>query len=375
MIRLPRPPASDVRLAAGLGVAVAIESAIVVDASIGVVPAVAASLAIAAPLAWRRVLPATSATIIGFGALADMAFAEAELLAGTLVILVAVLSIFSLALHGRGRGLVVGAALCLVAYNGIGLLAPDASIDDVVFVDLILFAPAAVTGWLARRRRTTADRLEAVAAELERERGSHLATAAGAERTRLAGELHGTIAGGVAAMLREADAARALLDHDRSAAASRIAAVEEIGRDTLGQLRSALGVLRRDDDVLALAPQPTLARLDALATRAARDGVTVRVEIDGEPMPLSAGLDIAAYRLVEDALATLPGAAHAEVTVGWSPRRLDLDVAGDAPEADERGVAALRERVALFGGGLHVARRRGEGTRIHVDLPLEAVAA
>ena len=375
MIRLPRPPASDVRLAAGLGVVVAIESAIVVDTSIGVVAAVAASLGIALPLAWRRVLPATSATVIGFGAFAEMAFAEAEVLAGTLVILVAVLSIFSLALHGRGRALVAGAVLCIVAYNGLAAVTPDASIDDAVFVDLILFAPAAVTGWLARRRRATADRLAEVAAELERERESHLATAAGAERTRLAGELHGAISGGVAAMLREADAARALLDRDRAAASARILAVETIGRDTLGQLRSALGVLRRDDDVLALAPQPTLARLDALAARAARDGLTVRVEIDGEPVALSAGLDIAAYRLVEDALATLPGAEHAEVTVGWSPRRLDLDVAGDATSADDRGVAALRERVALFGGGLHVGRRRGAGVRIHVDLPLETVAA
>lgn len=374
MSGLRRPPASDARLAAALGGVVALESAVVVDHSIGIPVAVAAAIALAVPLAWRRVLPATSAGIIGVAAFCEMAFADAEVLAGTLVILIAVVSIFSLVAHARGRPFVAGLVVCVIAYNGLAVTAPDAGVDDVLFVDLILFVPAAVSGWLARRRLAMADRLADVAIRLQEERDAHLSAAAGAERTRLAGELHGTIAGGVAAMVREADAARTLLDTDRDAASARIAAVESIGRDTLGELRSALGVLRHDDDVLALAPQPTLARLDALAARARRDGLAVEVSITGEPVPTSAGLDIAAYRLVEDALGAAPGAEHAGVAVVWSSRRLALDVATDAPVTGEQAVTALRERAELFGGRLQVARR-GDEARIHIDLPLEGAPA
>ena len=374
MKALPRPPASDVRLAAGLGLLVALESVLVAN-EVPLAAAALASVSTAVPLAWRRVAPATTASVIAVLLFLEMWLADAELVAGTLVLLVALVSVFSLAVYGRGRALVAACVIGLVAYNALALTAPETDFEDVLFIDVLLLVPAFACGWVARRRRETAARLADVNAQLEAERGAHGAAAAAEERTRLAGELHGAIAGGVAAMVREADRAAALVAADRTTAAERIALIEAVGRDTLDELRGALGVLRRHDDALALAPQPTLTRLDALAERSRARGVAVDVGVTGRPVELSAGLDIAAYRLVEDALAADPAATRADVAVAWSSRRLSLDVRTDGPVLDERSVAGLRERAALFGAALQAGRRREGGSRVHVDLPLEEARA
>ena len=124
----------------------------------------------------------------------------------------------------------------------------------------------------------------------------------GEERTRIAGELHDVVAHALSAMTVQAAAARRLTERDPEKAAVAFATVEHTGREALTELRRLLGVLRREDEELALAPQPSLAHIGGLASRVTSAGLPVALSISGEPRPLPAGVDLTAYRVVQEAL-------------------------------------------------------------------------
>jgi signal transduction histidine kinase len=230
---------------------------------------------------------------------------------------------------------------------------------------------------------------------LEREREAAAHAAVGEERARIARELHDIVSHNVSVMIVQAGAAREVLATMPAEAGAALAAVERAGRDTMTELRHLLGLLAPAadgtdaGDPADLAPQPTLERLTPLVDRIAFAGLPVEVRISGEPRPLPTGIDVTAYRIVQEALTNAlkhGSGGKAEVTIRYAERALRVEVlttgpsvlTGDAvpspPGGDGagRGLAGLRERVTVYGGDLDARRRLGGGYRVRARLPLDA---
>jgi signal transduction histidine kinase len=243
---------------------------------------------------------------------------------------------------------------------------------------------------LAGARRAFVKALEERGWLLERERETAAQNAVGAERARIARELHDIVSHNVSVMVVQAGAARRVLAMEaaEAEAAAALRAVEDAGREAMTELRHLLGVLAppadgRDDDDLS--PQPGLSRLSPLIDRVAFAGLPVEVRISGEPRPLPSGVDLTAYRIIQEALTNAlkhGDGRKAEVTVRYADHALRVEVlnsgpsvlsGGQPPPADGpgRGLLGLRERVAVLGGDLDARRRLGGGFRVRAKIPLE----
>ena len=177
-------------------------------------------------------------------------------------------------------------------------------VQSFVFSSLIAVGGPLVLGQLMRNRQKLNQALVEKAAELDRDRAAEAETAALEERTRIAGELHDVVAHAISAMTIQAGAARRLAVRDPDQARTAFATAETTGREALTELRRILGVLRRQDEELALAPQPSLVHVDGLVRRAIAAGLPTRLHTEGDARALPAGIDLTAYRLVQEALNT-----------------------------------------------------------------------
>jgi signal transduction histidine kinase len=222
---------------------------------------------------------------------------------------------------------------------------------------------------LHRTLREKADRLA-------REREQRAAAAAADERTRIAGELHDVVAHALSAMVVQGAAARRLATRDPGQAAAAFAAVEDTGRAALTEIRSVLGVLRREDEEFALAPQPSLRHLSSLVARARAAGLPVDLVVEGDSRDLPAGVDLTAYRVVQEALrsALEQGAAgRAGVRLRYAPDHVDVRIEDDGGAA-ARDLPGVRERVALYGGNLRAGARPDGGHGVRARLPIGGAA-
>ncbi|MCP3754528.1 histidine kinase [Streptomyces sp. TBY4] len=299
----------------------------------------------------------------------------------------------------------------------------------------VLSAGLGLTVALLRARAAHRAAIEERGWLLERERETAARTAVDAERARIAAELHDIVSHNVSLMIVQAGAAREVLATMPVEAAAAMAAVEKAGRTTMTELRHLLGLLapaqdgrdepygggagEKRDSVVELAPQPSLSRLSPLIDRIAFAGLPVEVRISGEPRPLPAGIDVTAYRIIQEALTNAlkhGDGVKAEVTVRYADQALRVEVlnsgpsvlsgdragdrAGDReripghagkpapasagkpapaastaarPKADGagHGLVGLRERVAVYGGDFDARRRLGGGYRVRARLPLE----
>ena len=248
-------------------------------------------------------------------------------------------------------------------------------------------------GVLAARYRSTARTLAATTARLTHEQDLRARRAAGEERTRVARELHDVLGHCVSVMVIQAGAASLVAETDPAGAGGALAAVEACGREALDDLRRIMGVTRRGDDVAG--PVPGLAQLSSLAERATDAGVSTDLRVDGADVALPAAVDLACYRVVQEALTNVvkhAGPARAEVRVRVEAARVSITVADSVadtgagsgsgpgsgpvpapPGRDEsgRGIIGLRERVALHGGWLRAAPRAG-GFLVEAHIPLTA---
>jgi signal transduction histidine kinase len=237
----------------------------------------------------------------------------------------------------------------------------------------VIVAAPVLAGRLLRERARLARALRAEASGEGDERWAELAVAE--ERERIAGDLHDVVARALDRMVAEASGADRLVATDPGRAALAFAAVEETGREALTEIRRLLGVLRREDDELALAPQPTLAHVADLVRRARAAGLPVELHVEGAPAPLSAGADLTAYRVVQEALAGAVregAAASATVVVRYGEAVVDLEVADDG--AARPAPMGIEERVALYGGELRTTSPRAGGHALRARLPLGSAA-
>ncbi|MEV4449847.1 histidine kinase [Streptomyces mirabilis] len=262
---------------------------------------------------------------------------------------------------------------------------------------------------LARARRRSRRALEDRGWLLERERESAARTAVAAERARIAGELHDIVSHKVSLMVVQASAAREVLATLPDEAETALRAVERAGRDAMTELRHLLGLLapspNGDDDDRAepyaagdlsgLAPQPSLSQLSTLVDRIAFAGLPVEVRISGDPNPLPPGIDVTAYRIIQEALTNAlkyGDGGKATVTVRYADHSLRVEVLNTGPsvlspepastgvgpgarkrreDGAGRGLIGLRERVAVYGGSFDARRRVGGGYRVRARIPLE----
>jgi signal transduction histidine kinase len=244
---------------------------------------------------------------------------------------------------------------------------------------------ALILGQLLRDRERLIGLLRDRSARLEREREQEAARATLEERARIARELHDVIAHAVSVIVVQASAERSVLPAGQSSTREVLAAIEEAGREALGELRRLLGVLRAPGRSERLTPQPGLGALGVLVEEGRRAGQAVSVRVEGDPIALPAGLDLVAYRIVQEVLTNArkhAAGARVAVTLRWRPAELAIEVLDDGPgparsgNGTGHGLIGLRERAALYGGSIEAgAAGPGGGYRVRARLPIEASGA
>jgi signal transduction histidine kinase len=335
----------------------------------------------AGALVVRRQHPLESAVIIATALSVEwLAFGAPE---GFGVFAPLVLAGYAVAAYAdRGRALVGLAVLVLTAVVW--------SVRDPVQTDIhrhltssVWLSPV-VIAWLLgaylRTRRLYVVQLHERAARAEHEREERAEAAVTSERARIARELHDILAHNVSVMVVQAEAADEMLDRDMpDRARVPVWKIQETGRLALADMRRMLGILREVGSQPVVAPQPGIANLELLLAKVRESGLPVDLEVSGAPEELPPGIDLSAYRIVQEALTNslrYAGPARARVVVRFAPGSLELEIEDDGAGAPTDGQAGhgligMRERVALFGGRLEVGPKAEGGYRVCAHLPLE----
>jgi signal transduction histidine kinase len=275
------------------------------------------------------------------------------------------------------RQAALGLAAVIAGASAIVYNVPGHTASQFVFVPLE-FAISWVAGFAVRERAVQAEAAEQRASQAERERDAVARIAVAEERTRIARELHDIVAHAVSVMVLQVGAVRhklpAALSEDREA----LKGVEQVGRAALAEMRHLLDAMREDGERAELGPQPGLDRLDALLQDVGRAGLPVRLHADGDPRELPRGIDISAYRIVQEGLTNALKHAHAtqaEVALRYAGDQLRIEVSDNghgAAASDGRGhgLIGIHERVKLYGGEMTTATTNGGGFTLTARLPL-----
>jgi signal transduction histidine kinase len=267
----------------------------------------------------------------------------------------------------------------MLAFVLVGAVTSDIPVGDVLFVTII-FGAAWGAGRLVRGRQLTAEALADHAALLESDREARARAAVAEERGRIARELHDVVAHSVSVMVVQAGAERRALGDEHDETREVLTTIEQTGRQALAEMRRLLGMLRQSDDELALAPQPSMEFVDTLIDQVREAGMPVSLEVEGDPRPLPASVDLSAYRIVQEALTNAlkhAGPASALVKVRYARDELVIEVVDDGagapvPNGDGggHGLVGMRERVTLFGGALDTGVRTEGGYAVRARLPI-----
>jgi signal transduction histidine kinase len=279
-------------------------------------------------------------------------------------------------LHNGARAR-IGLVIVLVAEVIIVHNIPGHPASQLVFIP-ILFGICWVAGFALRERAEEAEAALVRASEAERDREVAMRIAVSEERARIARELHDIVAHAVSVMVLQIGAVRHKLRDTRGEDREVLMGVEQTGRAALAEMRRLLAVMRRDSDDVELTPQPGLDGLDALVKRIERTGLPVRIRIDGEPFPLPRGIDLSAYRIVQEGLTNTvkhAAASRAEVTVHYARDEIRIDVCDDGQGAGTNdglghGLIGVRERVNLYGGEMSAGTVNGRGFVLSTRLPV-----
>ena len=346
-----------------------------------IVTAVAA-VAYAAPIAVRRRWPAGALVFSMAVVLVTMPLGGQLLTDDNAYVLPPLLLSYSAgsgAVRGRSRLALLGALA--LGWAWAVLPGPNGATSDLgstvwaMFYIVMVLVPTWLVGRYARRYRERTTAFDALAARAVADKGSHDAAAIAAERARIGAELQDIIAHSISAMVIQAGSARLKLSADPEQARDSIRSVEDTGRQALGDLRRLLGMLRKDDDPSALSPQPGLAQIGGLIDSLRSAGLECERRTVGDPVDLTPGIDLVAYRVIEAAMqaAAAQRARQSSVTVNYGLRALELEVCGDRAIQDLQGTfAPLLERVDLYRGELRM-EATAAGFALRARLPLDPV--
>jgi signal transduction histidine kinase len=274
-------------------------------------------------------------------------------------------------------GLFVAEALGILANIRFGQY-----LGDFIWVGAFI-AVSWTTGFVLSRRAEYAKEMAERARRLEQEQRDASERAVTEERQRIARELHDVIAHSVSVMTVQTGAVRRLLRPDQEKERQALETVEETGRQALTEMRRLVGLLREQGAMPEFSPQPGMATIDSLLDGVRAAGLPVELEVAGEPRDLPPGVDLAAYRVVQEALTNAlkyAGPAHAWVAVSWTDGQLELEISNDGRGDGDgngggHGLTGMRERVSLYGGDIESGPRDGGGYVVRARLPLEEAAA
>jgi signal transduction histidine kinase len=281
-------------------------------------------------------------------------------------------ALYGLAVWTPSRQFALGIAFLLVGFF-VASYGPKGNVDNTVMFTAVTIAVIVLV------RRVLGDR-ERRAQLAERERDVAAREAVVEERARIARELHDAIAHNVSMMVVQAGAERRVLEARGGATQEVLETIERIGRGALTEMRRLVGMLRSDDGE-PLAPQPGLDDLPTLVARVSDAGLPVELHVDGERRELPVGIELSAYRIVQEALTNAlkhAGEAHASVLVRYGTDSLELEIVDDGlgnetqalVSSGGHGLVGMRERVALYGGRLDAGRSQSGGFAVRVLLPV-----
>jgi signal transduction histidine kinase len=286
---------------------------------------------------------------------------------------------YSAAFYSERRAIV--AALLVAAAAWLFVFGGQVNIPSGL-APLLLVAPVWLAGSAMRRREQRAEVSAERADRLEQEREAALR----AERTRIARELHDLVTHSVSVMVLQTGAARQIMSQDETRSRAMLESVEASGRSALEELRHLLGVLPDQDGAAPLSPQPGVTEIPALIEHVKEAGVDLELCVDGQPRPVSAGVAVAAYRIVQEALTNVlkhADGAPTRVDLHWAGDALELEILDQGPPHDDaqpgahagRGLAGMRERAAMYGGTLEAHPCPDGGYIVRAHLPLEPTEA
>jgi len=329
------------------------------------------------PLAWRRRTPvAVLLIVIAAAVCAESAIRPSQ---GPVASWIAVIvGFYSVAAHCAERRALLGGGIGLAA---LAIFIAVGHPGTLRFPSLLVLAAAWLVGRYQRQRRGQVSGLRDQAARLERDREEQARTAVTQERGRIARELHDIVAHSVSVMVIQAQAGQRLIS-DAAQAGTAFRSIEASGREALVELRRLLAILRTADDQLAIGPQPGLGSLDSLIEQVREAGLPVDLRIEGQQVPLPPGVDLSAYRIIQEALTNTikhAGPAKAEVILRYETSALELEITDTGSGTGARagvigtghGLIGMRERTMLLGGDLVTGSRDGaSGYLVRARLPL-----
>ncbi len=324
------------------------------------------------PLVWRRRAPyAVAWIVLCFGAAVGGYHRPGQNMQYGVV--VAVYTVVTLVRPAQRR--IFGGLL--VVWLAVGAVVKGNSLPEVLLLVSILISTW-VLGTLSRTRRAYTSALEERARRLEHERRLETARAVTAERAKIARDMHDILSHAVSLMVVQAEAGPVVVRSDPERAVRVFDTIAGSGRDAMEQLRRMLGVLKEEDTAGPRGPQPTVAALPDLIAQVERTGLPVELRVEGDSRPLPPDAEVAAYRIVQEALTnTLKHAAAtlAVVRLRWTPEALTITVGDDGRASPVpgggNGLIGIRERAAAFGGTAETGPRPGgDGYEVTARLPV-----
>ncbi len=328
------------------------------------------------PLALRRRAPTVALLLIVAAARVEVLVGGSLRNGGTVPVLALLVAMYSLAAGVSLRRALAGGGLALA------VLATTADSPGNFLYGLTLAAAAWILGRVVRDRQQRAESSEDRAQRLEKEHAARIEAATADERARIARELHDIIAHSVGVMVIQASGAQKVLDDKPHRAREALLSIEVTGRQALDELHRVLGILRKDSDGESLTPQPSLRDLERLLEQIRLGGLPVEATIGGEVRSLPPGIELAAYRIVQEALTnTLKhgGRANARLTVRYGRHDLAVEICDDgqgqssgALNTSGHGLVGMKERVGIYGGKLTAGSLPGGGYAVKAVLPLDA---
>jgi signal transduction histidine kinase len=330
------------------------------------------------PLLWRRSRPLEALVVATAFVTAELSFDYPD---GALAIVLLILT-YSVAVWCPPARAIAGYVFVLLAILGLTIVdAPGLDFPTAV-ANFAVFTCAWVIGLVVRSRRAETGARLAEALERAEVHRQESARAVAEERLRIAQELHDVVAHSMSVIAVQAGVGAHVLDTQPDEARRSLEAISQTSRATLAEMRRLLGVLRGEDGERAHAPAPGLGDLEALANEVRVTGVDVALDVEGDRSQVPPGVDLSAYRVVQEALTNVIKHAgdgvSARVAVACRPDAVSIEVVDDGRGAASRatsgghGLMGMRERVAVWGGELHTGPRPGGGYRVVARIPFEA---
>jgi signal transduction histidine kinase len=332
------------------------------------------------PLLWRRRNPLPVFLVV-FVALIATFTGDVTAHASIVWTSITALVVAAYSVGSQSRSVRLSLVLLAAVATMIAVVFPDSLPAPPEFaVPYVLLLLPWLVGHALRTRQLRADAFQERARRLEQEREFDAQMARNEERERIARELHDVVAHTVSVMVVQAGAARHVVETEPEKAVEALSAVETTGREAMAELRNLLGVLNSEDGEARLTPQPGVDQLPALVQRVRDAGLPAELQVTGTPRALAPGIDLTVYRIVQEALTNAlkyAGRVRTEIALDYREDSLKVEVLDEGagqrsqPGASPgRGLAGMRDRVALYGGTLEAGPRLGRGYAVRAWLPL-----